>query len=84
MAQYQAEGMNEEEAKAKAEAESPLMQEAREMLRKWEANDPEIRALWKKMNDWVYAGFDETYKMMGLVLIRFTMNRIPIWKERIK
>ena len=66
MAQYQAEGMNEEEAKAKAEAESPLMQEAREMLRKWEANDPEIRALWKKMNDWVYAGFDETYKMMGV------------------
>ena len=41
------------------------MLEAREMLRKWEANAPEIRALWKKMNDWVYAGFDETYKMMG-------------------
>lgn len=36
------------------------------MLRKWEANDPEVRALWKKMNDWVYAGFDETYKMMGV------------------
>ena len=49
-AQYQAEGLNEEEAKAKAEANSPLMLEAREMLRKWEANDPEIRALWKKMN----------------------------------
>ena len=65
-AQYQAEGLNEEEAKAKAEANSPLMLEAREMLRKWEANDPEIRALWKKMNDWVYAGFDETYKMMGV------------------
>lgn len=65
-AQYMAEGMNEEEAKAKAEASSPLMQEAREMLRKWEANDPEIRALWKKMNDWVYAGFDETYRMMGV------------------
>ncbi len=66
MAQYQAEGMNEEEAKAKAEAESPLMKEAREMLVKWEANDPEVRALWKKMNDWVYAGFDETYRMMGV------------------
>ena len=66
MAQYQAEGMSEEEAKAKAEANSPLMLEAREMLRKWEANDPEVRALWKKMNDWVYAGFDETYKMMGV------------------
>ena len=63
---YQSEGMTEEEAKTKAEADSPLMQEAREMLRKWEANDPEIRALWKKMNDWVYAGFDETYKQMGV------------------
>ena len=66
MAKFQSEGMNEEEAKAKAEAESPLMKEAREMLVKWEANDPEVRALWKKMNDWVYAGFDETYKMMGV------------------
>ena len=66
MAKYEAEGMNEEEAKAKAEANSPLMLEAREMLRKWEANDSEVRALWKKMNDWVYAGFDETYKMMGV------------------
>ena len=66
MEQFVAEGMNEEEAKAKAEAESPLMKEAREMLVKWEANDPEVRALWKKMNDWVYAGFDETYKMMGV------------------
>jgi arginyl-tRNA synthetase len=63
---FKAEGLNVEEAKAKAEAESPLMLEAREMLRKWEANDPEVRALWKRMNDWVYAGFDETYKMMGV------------------
>ncbi len=52
--------------KEEAEAQSPLMQEAREMLRKWEANDPEVRALWKKMNEWVYAGFDETYRMMGV------------------
>lgn len=66
MSKFQGEGMSEEEAKAKAEAESPLMKEAREMLVKWEANDPEVRALWKKMNDWVYAGFDETYKMMGV------------------
>lgn len=66
MVKYQSEGMGEEEAKAKAEAESPLMKEAREMLVKWEANDPEVRALWQKMNDWVYAGFDETYKMMGV------------------
>ena len=65
-ARYMAEGMGEEEAKAKAEAESPLMKEAREMLVKWEACDPEVRALWKRMNDWVYAGFDETYKMMGV------------------
>ncbi len=52
--------------KAAAEAKSPLMQEARAMLRKWEAADPEVRALWAKMNEWVYAGFDETYKMMGV------------------
>ena len=58
----EAQGMTKEEA----EAASPLMQEAREMLRKWEAGDPEIRSLWKMMNDWVYAGFDETYKMMGV------------------
>lgn len=66
MAGFTAEGMNEEEAKAKAEAASPLMQEAREMLVKWEANDPEVRALWEMMNNWVYAGFDETYKKMGV------------------
>lgn len=65
-AKYQGEGLSEEEAKAKAETESPLMKEAREMLVKWEANDPEVRALWRKMNDWVYAGFDETYRMMGV------------------
>ena len=55
-----------EEAKAKAEAESTLMQEAREMLRKWEANDPEVRHLWETMNQWVYDGFDVTYKRMGV------------------
>ena len=66
MAQFTAQGVNDEEAKAKAEAESPLMQEAREMLVKWEAGDPEVRGLWEMMNNWVYAGFDETYKMMGV------------------
>ena len=66
MAQYVAEGMSEEEAEKRAKDESPLMKEAREMLVKWEQNDPETRALWQKMNDWVYAGFDETYKMMGV------------------
>ena len=55
-----------EEAKAKAEAESTLMQEAREMLRKWEANDPEVRHLWEMMNQWVYDGFDVTYKRLGV------------------
>ena len=55
-----------EEAKAKAEAESTLMKEAREMLVKWEANDPEVRHLWETMNQWVYDGFDVTYKRMGV------------------
>ncbi len=55
-------GMTEDEAKAA----SPLMKEAREMLVKWEQKDPEIRALWQRMNEWVYAGFDETYKRMGV------------------
>ena len=64
--QYEKEGLTAEEAKAKAEHEAPLMKETRDMLVKWEANDPEIRALWEKMNNWVYAGFDETYKAMGV------------------
>lgn len=55
-------GMDEEKAKK----EAPLMKEAQAMLLKWEQNDPEIRSLWAKMNEWVYAGFDETYKMMGV------------------
>ena len=66
MDKFMAEGMDEEAAKERAEKESPLMQEARAMLVKWEQNDPEVRALWKKMNDWVYAGFDETYKALGV------------------
>ena len=62
IAELMAEGKDEETAKR----EAPLMLEAQEMLRKWEANDPEVRALWTKMNSWVYAGFDETYKRMGV------------------
>ena len=58
--------MEQGQTKEEAEANAPLMKEAREMLVKWEANDPEVRSLWKMMNDWVYAGFDETYKMMGV------------------
>lgn len=85
MAKFQSEGMNEEEAKAKAEAESPLMKEAREMLVKWEANDQEVRALWKKMNDWVYAGFDETYRMMGVTFdkIYYESNTYLEGKEKV-
>ena len=85
MAKFQSEGMNEEEAKAKAEAESPLMKEAREMLVKWEANDPEVRALWKKMNDWVYAGFDETDRMMGVTFdkIYYESNTYLEGKEKV-
>ena len=63
---YIVEGLSEEEAKEKAKQEAPLITEAHEMLVKWENNDPEVRALWRKMNSWVYAGFDETYKMMGI------------------
>jgi len=65
-AQYIAEGLDEETAEKKAKDEAPLIKEAHEMLVKWEQNDPEVRALWKKMNDWVYAGFDETYKALGV------------------
>jgi len=64
--QYVAAGMGAEEAEKKAKEEAPLMKEAHAMLVKWEQNDPEVRALWKKMNDWVYAGFDETYKALGV------------------
>ncbi len=62
IAELMAAGKDEETAKR----EAPLMLEAQEMLRKWEANDPEVRALWAKMNSWVYAGFDETYQRMGV------------------
>ncbi|MBQ7632069.1 MAG: arginine--tRNA ligase, partial [Paludibacteraceae bacterium] len=62
IAELMAAGKDEETAKK----EAPLILEAQEMLRKWEANDPEVRALWAKMNSWVYAGFDETYQRMGV------------------
>ncbi len=60
------EGLDEETAVNKAKEEAPLMKEARQMLVKWEQGDEEVRALWKKMNNWVYAGFDETYKTLGV------------------
>ncbi len=65
-AQYESEGLPADEAKAKAEQEAPLIKEAHEMLVKWEQGDPEVRALWERMNSWVYAGFDETYKALGV------------------
>ena len=65
-AKFIAEGMDEEKAEEKAKNEAPLIVEAHQMLVKWEAGDPEIRALWQKMNSWVYAGFDETYKALGV------------------
>ena len=65
-AKFIAEGMDEEKAEETAKNEVPLIKEAHEMLVKWEQNDPEVRALWEKMNNWVYAGFDETYKALGV------------------
>lgn len=65
-AKFKDEGMTDEEAEKKAKDEAPLIKEAHDMLVKWEANDPEVRALWEKMNSWVYAGFDETYKALGV------------------
>ena len=59
-------GLPEKEAEEKAKQEAPLIKEAHDMLIKWEQNDPEVRALWEKMNSWVYAGFDETYKALGV------------------
>ena len=84
-AKFQSEGATEEEAKAKAEAASPLMNEAREMLVKWEANDPEVRALWTKMNNWVYEGFDETYRKMGVSFdkIYYESNTYLEGKEKV-
>ncbi len=65
-ARFVAEGMDDEKAEEKAKAEAPLIQEAHAMLVKWEQGDPEVRALWEKMNSWVYAGFDETYQKLGV------------------
>ena len=85
MAGFIAQGMSDDEAKAKAEAASPLMQEAREMLVNWEAGDPEVRGLWEMMNNWVYAGFDETYKKMGVSFdkIYYESNTYLEGKEKV-
>lgn len=84
--QYEKEGMTADEAKEKAEHEAPLIKEAQDMLVKWEANDPEIRALWEKMNNWVYAGFDETYKAMGVGFdkIYYESNTYLVGKKKVE
>ncbi len=85
-AKYVAEGMDEEQAEKKAKEESPLIKEAHEMLVKWEQNDPEVRALWTKMNDWVYAGFDETYKALGVGFdkIYYESNTYLVGKKKVE
>ena len=85
-AKFVAEGMDEEQAEKKAKEESPLIKEAHEMLVKWEQNDPEVRALWKKMNDWVYAGFDETYKALGVGFdkIYYESNTYLVGKKKVE
>ena len=85
-AKHVAEGMDEEQAEKKAKEESPLIKEAHEMLVKWEQNDPEVRALWKKMNDWVYAGFDETYKALGVGFdkIYYESNTYLVGKKKVE
>ena len=81
LAELMEKGMTKEEA----EAASPLMQEAREMLVKWEAGDPEVRSLWEMMNSWVYAGFDETYQKMGVSFdkIYYESNTYLEGKEKV-
>ena len=84
--QYEKEGMTPDEAKAKAEQEAPLIKEAHEMLVKWEHNDQEVRALWEKMNSWVYAGFDETYKALGVGFdkIYYESNTYLVGKKKVE
>ena len=85
-AKYTAEGMDDEAAEKKAKEEAPLIKEAHEMLVKWEQGDPEVRALWKKMNDWVYAGFDETYKALGVGFdkIYYESNTYLVGKKKVE
>ncbi len=83
---FVAEGLSEDDAKAAAEKASPLMKEAHDMLVKWEANDLEVRSLWEKMNNWVYAGFDETYKALGVGFdkIYYESNTYLVGKAKVE
>ena len=84
--QYIKEGLSEKEAEEKAKNEAPLITEAHKMLVKWEQGDPEVRALWKKMNSWVYAGFDETYKALGVSFdkIYYESNTYLVGKKKVE
>ena len=84
--QYIKEGLSEKEAEEKAKNEAPLIKEAHKMLVKWEQGDPEVRALWKKMNSWVYAGFDETYKALGVSFdkIYYESNTYLVGKKKVE
>ena len=84
--QFEEEGMTADEAKEKAEHEAPLIKEAHDMLVKWENNDPEIRGLWEMMNNWVYAGFDETYKALGVGFdkIYYESNTYLVGKKKVE
>ncbi len=82
---FVAEGMGEDDAKKKAEQEAPLIKEAHSMLVKWEAGDKEIRDLWEMMNSWVYVGFDETYKALGVGFdkIYYESNTYLVGKRKV-
>ena len=84
--QYEEAGMTADKAKEKAEQEAPLIKEAHDMLVKWENNDPEIRGLWEIMNNWVYAGFDETYKALGVGFdkIYYESNTYLVGKKKVE
>ena len=81
-AKFVAEGMDEEAAEKKAKDEAPLIKEAHEMLVKWEQGDKDVRDLWQKMNSWVYAGFDETYKNLGVGFDKIYYGLTPTSKAR--
>ena len=84
--QYEKEGMTPDAAEEKAGQEAPLIKEAHEMLVKWEQGDPKVRALWEKMNSWVYAGFDETYKALGVSFdkIYYESNTYLVGKKKVE
>lgn len=84
--EYVAQGMAEKDAEEKAKKEAPLIREAHEMLVKWEQGDPEVRALWQKMNNWVYEGFDETYQALGVSFdkIYYESNTYLVGKEKVE